>query len=60
MMEFCLVAVIFYHGINGLRVIIANFLRLTRLHKIFFWLGILVFIIALVLTLLVFLPHIMK
>lgn len=57
LLELCLVGVIFYHGINGLRIIIADFLKLTRLHKIFFWIGMLIFVALMILMLLAFLPH---
>lgn len=59
-LEWCLVGVIFYHGINGLRIIIADFFKLTRLHKVLFWLGAVIFIALMIITLLAFLPHIIK
>ncbi len=59
-LEWCLVGVIFYHGINGLRIIIADFFKLTRLHKIFFWLGAVIFIVLMAVTFMAFLDHIVK
>jgi succinate dehydrogenase / fumarate reductase, cytochrome b subunit len=59
-LELCLVGVIFFHGFNGVRVVIADFAKITRLHKILFWIIMVIFIGAMALTGLAFLPHIIK
>jgi succinate dehydrogenase / fumarate reductase cytochrome b subunit len=47
-LEYLLVAVIFIHMINGLRIIFTDFFGVTRKHKLLFWLGLVVFIALMV------------
>ena len=47
-LEYLLVAVIFAHMINGLRIIITDFFSVTKQHKLLFWLGFAVFIVLMV------------
>jgi len=47
-LEYLLVAVVFMHMINGLRIIIADFFGATRKHKLLFWIGLIIFIVMMV------------
>jgi succinate dehydrogenase cytochrome b subunit len=47
-LEYLLMGVIFYHMINGLRIIITDFFGVTRKHKLLFWIGLVVFIAMMV------------
>lgn len=57
-LEVGLIAFVFYHMLNGLRVTVADFLGLTREHRIFFWAGMLLLFVIVVYTLVLFLPRI--
>lgn len=54
-LEIGLIAVIFIHMLNGLRITVADFAGLTRLHKALLWLSIAVFCAIMAVTLYVFL-----
>ena len=60
LLELCLVWVIVFHGVNGLRIIIADFLMLTRLHKVFFWVGMFLLGAVMILAVIVFFHSIGK
>lgn len=47
-LEYLLVAVIFVHMINGIRIIVTDFFGVTKKHKLLFWLGLVVFIAMMV------------
>src|SRR3989339_689131 len=38
-LEICLISVIAFHLINGLRIIVVDFLNITRTQRAMFWLG---------------------
>lgn len=42
-LEYLLMGVIFFHMINGVRIIITDFFGLTRSHKTLFWIGMALF-----------------
>ncbi|MBI5359340.1 MAG: succinate dehydrogenase, cytochrome b556 subunit [Planctomycetes bacterium] len=54
-LEIGLIAVIFIHMLNGLRITVADFANLTRLHKTLLWLSILIFCAIMAVTFYVFL-----
>lgn len=55
LLEIGLVAVVAFHLLNGLRIIIADFFFLTKPHKTIFWIAMVIFLIFMVITLVVFL-----
>ena len=57
-LEIFLVAVVAFHLLNGLRITIADFFFTTKAHKSYFWAQILVFAVAMIITLIVFIPRI--
>lgn len=59
-LEYLLVAVIFVHMINGLRIIITDFFSVTKKHKLLFWLGLVVFISLMVWFGMAMIPKIFK
>jgi len=46
--EYMLMGVIFFHMINGVRIIITDFFGVTRSHKTLFWIGMAVFVAVMV------------
>ncbi len=53
-LEFGLIGVISFHLINGLRIILSDFLLLTRAHKKIFWIGAVIFIAVMIITSIIF------
>ncbi|SYZ74013.1 putative succinate dehydrogenase membrane subunit [Candidatus Zixiibacteriota bacterium] len=49
-LEIFLIAGVFFHMLNGLRISICDFFGLTRAHKLFFWIEMVLFIAIMVLT----------
>lgn len=58
-MEIGLISVIAFHIINGLRIIIVDFLTITRTQRVMFWLVMGLCVAAFVIAVIVFLPKIM-
>ncbi|MDI6787167.1 MAG: succinate dehydrogenase, cytochrome b556 subunit [Planctomycetota bacterium] len=52
-LETCLICVIAFHMINGLRIIIADFLSITRAQRFMFWVVIILCLLVFILTSLV-------
>lgn len=59
-LEYCLIGVIGFHLINGLRIIIADFFILTRRHKIMFWIGMMIFLAVMAITFVAFLSKMLS
>ena len=57
-LEICLISVIAFHLINGLRVIIVDFLNITRTQRAMFWLVMLLCVAAVITATVIFLPKI--
>lgn len=53
-LEVCLIAVVGFHLLNGLRIILADFLQITRAQKVLFWIVIVFLVIGLSITGVVF------
>ncbi|MCX6827397.1 MAG: succinate dehydrogenase, cytochrome b556 subunit [candidate division Zixibacteria bacterium] len=49
-LEVALVAGVFFHMLNGVRVSICDFFGLTRAHKLFFWIELALFVIIMVIA----------
>lgn len=47
-LEYGLMAVIFFHMINGIRIIITDFFGVTKSHKTLFWIGMILFVAVMV------------
>jgi succinate dehydrogenase / fumarate reductase cytochrome b subunit len=58
LLEIGLISVIVFHIINGLRIIIVDFLTITRTQRAMFWLVMLCCITAVIITAVIFLPKI--
>lgn len=58
LLEICLISVIAFHLINGLRVIVVDFLTITRTQRAMFWFVILLCVAAAVTATVIFLPKI--
>ncbi|MCK4908892.1 MAG: succinate dehydrogenase, cytochrome b556 subunit [Planctomycetes bacterium] len=59
-MEFCLIGVIGYHIINGIRIILADFLIKTRGQKKLFWLFMVILAAGMIFTLIFFVQDILN
>jgi succinate dehydrogenase / fumarate reductase, cytochrome b subunit len=59
-LEICLIGVIIFHLINGLRIIVIDFFIGAKNQKTLSWLVFILCVLFLVITVLVFLPHIIK
>ena len=57
-MEIGLISVIAFHIINGVRIIIVDFLTVTRTQRAMFWVVIIFCITAVIITTMIFLPKI--
>ena len=57
-LEICLISVIAFHIINGLRIIVVDFLTITRTQRLMFWVVMAFCISAVIITAVVFLPKI--
>ncbi|MBI4712479.1 MAG: succinate dehydrogenase, cytochrome b556 subunit [Planctomycetes bacterium] len=57
-LEICLVGVIMFHLINGLRLIIIDMFALTRKHLAVFWAGMVIFALFMALTIWVFISKV--
>ena len=57
-LEICLISVIAFHLINGLRIIVVDFLNITRTQRAMFWLVMLLCVAAVITATGVFLPQI--
>lgn len=59
-LEVCLIGVIFSHLLNGLRVIAIDLFGLTRKHVVILWIAVGLFVAGMIVTLVIFVPHIIK
>ncbi len=59
-LELGLVLLVAIHMLNGIRITLTDFALLTRKHKLFFWIGVTLFVLALVYSSIKFAPHILK
>ena len=57
-LEICLISVIAFHLINGLRIIVVDFLNITRTQRAMFWLVMLLCVAAVITATVIFLPKI--
>ena len=57
-LEICLISVIAFHIINGLRVIIIDFMNITRAQSAMFWVVILLCLAGVITATVIFLPKI--
>lgn len=57
-LEVCLIAVIFSHVLNGLRVIAVDLFGLTRKHVLILWVVAGLFAVGMIVTLVIFVPKI--
>lgn len=57
-LEICLISVIAFHIINGLRIIVVDFLTITRTQRAMFWLVMVLCILVVIITTVIFLPKI--
>ncbi|MEW6026970.1 MAG: succinate dehydrogenase, cytochrome b556 subunit [Planctomycetota bacterium] len=57
-LEIGLISVIAYHIINGLRIIVVDFLVITRTQRAMFWVALILCVTAVIITTVVFLPKI--
>jgi succinate dehydrogenase / fumarate reductase cytochrome b subunit len=55
-LEIILVAGVFFHMLNGLRISICDFFGLARAQKLFFWIELVLFIAVMVITVILQLP----
>ncbi|MBI5777844.1 MAG: succinate dehydrogenase, cytochrome b556 subunit [Planctomycetes bacterium] len=58
LLEICLISVIAFHSINGLRIIIVDFLNITRTQRALFWVVLGLCVSAVIITGVLFLPKI--
>jgi succinate dehydrogenase / fumarate reductase cytochrome b subunit len=54
LMEIGLIGTIAFHGVNGIRIIIADFFGLTKYQKVFFWFTMLIVLAIVVVSFKVF------
>ena len=57
-LEIGLINVIAFHIINGLRIIVVDFLTITRTQRVMFWVVIILCVSAVIITTVIFLPKI--
>jgi succinate dehydrogenase / fumarate reductase cytochrome b subunit len=57
--ELFLSAAVFFHMLNGVRIIVADFIALTRWHRVIFWIVIALFIAAMAWNLAVVVPRLL-
>lgn len=55
-LEIFLVAGVFFHMLNGTRISICDFAGLTKSHKLFFWIEMVLFVIIMVITIILQVP----
>lgn len=55
LLEVNLIAVIVFHMLNGLRIIIVDFFQFTRAQRVLFWMGMIIFAIIMAVTLWIYL-----
>lgn len=60
LIEWLLLVCVLFHMINGIRIIAVDFLATTRSQKPIFWGGVLVMVFISIVSLIVFIPEIMK
>jgi succinate dehydrogenase cytochrome b556 subunit len=56
-MEFILLLVVAFHTLNGLRIIIADFAKVTRKHESLLWMAVAVLVLIAMVGVFVFFPH---
>lgn len=59
-LEICLISVVTFHLINGLRIIIIDFFIGAKKQRALFWVVLILCVLFFVITVFVFLPHIIK
>jgi succinate dehydrogenase / fumarate reductase cytochrome b subunit len=60
LLEICLISVISFHLINGLRIIIIDFFIGAKKQRTLFWVVLALCILFFIITVFIFLPHIIK